>query len=266
MVSMAIDPAMKEYWRAYADELVDRLTANGRIDNFTKNSALIGAYAEASVSKLIRGTVAPFRCSVGSVIGGDFGPKSDLRQLDLIIWDPTPLPPIFEEGDFALVPYQSVLGVLEVKRSLYPDVADNLKSTLDWVEERVPGHRSAQPSVKELIRQSGSQKTPIHLSEAETYVRDPFHVALGVVCLRLHGQVSGAFEKLVADGRAVVLQDQSADGRISVRAGHVLHLVEFAKQARVRGLRKLPSEGVDAVAIAEALGESPPGPLRRPSE
>jgi hypothetical protein len=50
---------------------------------------------------------------------------ADLRrlpQIDLIVWDPTVLPPLFEQGDFALVHTQAARAIIEVKRSV-PNVS-----------------------------------------------------------------------------------------------------------------------------------------------
>jgi hypothetical protein len=38
-------------------------------------------------------------------------------QCDLIVWDPTILPALFEAGDFALVPFHAVRAVIEIKRA-----------------------------------------------------------------------------------------------------------------------------------------------------
>ena len=60
-----------------------------------------------------------FRISTGAVIRASDLTR-DLRevsQCDLIIWDPSELPAIFEQGDFALVPTHSVHALIEIKRS-----------------------------------------------------------------------------------------------------------------------------------------------------
>ena len=42
-----------------------------------------------------------------------------MPQIDLIIWDPTELPPLFEMGNFGVIHVQAARAIIEVKRSLH---------------------------------------------------------------------------------------------------------------------------------------------------
>ncbi len=252
------------YWRRYSEELAEQLTANDRIVSFTQNSAVIGAFAEASIIQLVRRMVAPYRCSTGSIISsGDSSGTESLKQLDLILWMPSPYPAIFESGDFALVPAESVLGVVEVKRSLYNKVGTNLRSTLDWVEARCEGVPQPAAIAHELIL--NSQPEASRYLDREDWKPDPFHLALGVVCLRSAHQRDAEFEALVEEGRAVCLQTRS-DDHLDPIPSHLMHLVEFLRQVKIRADRKLR---LDAAFLAPLVDGSqrdqPPGSLRRNS-
>jgi hypothetical protein len=59
------------------------------------------------------------RVSTGTIL--DYPLASKLPPIALIIWTPFPSPAIFEVGDFALVPKSSAFGLIEVKRSNYPE-------------------------------------------------------------------------------------------------------------------------------------------------
>lgn len=60
------------------------------------------------------------KVSTGAVIGASDSSVdlSKLPQLDLIVWDPSELPALFERDDFALVHRQAARAIIEVKRSI----------------------------------------------------------------------------------------------------------------------------------------------------
>jgi hypothetical protein len=59
-----------------------------------------------------------FRISTGAVIRSQDKTRglASVPQCDLIIWDPSELPAIFESGDFAMVPIFAVRAIIEIKR------------------------------------------------------------------------------------------------------------------------------------------------------
>ena len=114
----------QDYYETYLDTVADSLRLNSQIKGFTAHSGLLGAFAESAVRQLVARTLAPARCSTGSIVspvlhGQSANSRNHLRQLDVVVWEPYPLPAVFESHEFALVPTASVLAVLEVKRSAY---------------------------------------------------------------------------------------------------------------------------------------------------
>ncbi|HHI5412121.1 TPA: DUF6602 domain-containing protein [Vibrio metoecus] len=250
------------FWKTYTEQLVNSLTANSEITKFTNNPAVIGAYAESTVTELIRNFVAPYICSTGSLIGtAQIG--ENLKQLDLMIWSPTPLPAIFDSAGFALVPQQSVHGVIEIKRSAYSSVGKNMKDTLDWVEENVKGYRKLKPEVSKFVQEGGNPNKLVGKLDHEIFDIDENHIALGVVCVKESRQKDKVLDSLIESGRAIVLQEIDVNGHIKVNTSHVLHLLEYLKSVRSRIVKKLDYEGVNVESIAINLGERPPGSLKK---
>ncbi|MFB9143934.1 DUF6602 domain-containing protein, partial [Vibrio artabrorum] len=250
------------FWKTYTEQLVNSLTANNEIIKFTSNPAVIGAYAESAVTELIRNFMTPHICSTGSLIGtAQVGEK--LKQLDLMIWSPTPLPAIFDTAGFALVPQQSVHGVIEIKRSAYSSVGKNMKDTLDWVEKNVEGYRQLKPEVLKFVQEGGDLNMLVGKLPHEVFDIDENHIALGIVCVKESKQKDKTLDSLIEAGRAVVLQEIDVNGKIKVNTSHVLHLLEYLKSVRSRIVKKLDYEGVDVTGIAEKLGEKSPGSLKK---
>lgn len=112
---------VRRFWRRFAAAFVAPLRANGELNGFVTNPAVTGAYAEAWVRQLVQTMAVGLRVSTGTIIKTtDRLLKKDLRRLpqaDLILWDPTELPALFESGDFALIHAASARGIIEVKRS-----------------------------------------------------------------------------------------------------------------------------------------------------
>lgn len=122
---------------AVCKQLVRDLTANNDVLGLTSNSDLKGAFAEASIHQFLRRFVEPLRVSSGAIVyEGNCG--NHVPQLDAIIWQPCPLPPILEAGTFAFIPRSTGLGFLEVKRSNYSGVGKAMKAHLDQEDELVP--------------------------------------------------------------------------------------------------------------------------------
>ena len=93
---------------------------NGLLSDFVANPCVTGAYAEAWVRSMTRNMLGQrFRISTGAVIRPyDKGRGlSSVAQCDLIVWDLSEMPALFESGDFALVPLCSARAIIEVKRN-----------------------------------------------------------------------------------------------------------------------------------------------------
>ncbi len=114
------------HWSAYAKAFAQPLQSNGLVSRFATNPNVTGAYAEAWVRATARTMLSHrFRVSSGAVIRA-LDAMRGLRtvpQCDLIVWDPSELPGLFECGDFALVPLAAVRALIEVKRSV-PNPSD----------------------------------------------------------------------------------------------------------------------------------------------
>ena len=94
-----------DYMKHYAKELTNELVPNARIKKFLTNSAVIGAYAENSVLDFVSRMVDPLKVSTGAVISPELVKAAkQVPQIDVIVWQPNPLPSIFAAGGFGLIP------------------------------------------------------------------------------------------------------------------------------------------------------------------
>src|SRR5205085_8350715 len=94
-----------EFLVLLASQLARELTAHETIRSFVgqRNWVLIGAHAEASLHRFIARVVAPLNVSTGTIVyEGNVGKEPP--QLDAIIWSPAPVPAVFEDAGFAIVP------------------------------------------------------------------------------------------------------------------------------------------------------------------
>lgn len=123
-----------EYLATVANQFAAELRPVLDIKGVTANSALLGSYTEAAVTRLVRRIVSPMHVCTGAVL--DYPLPAVLRQLDLVIWAPFPAPAVFEVEGFGLVPRSSAFGVIEVKRSNYSGVDDRLQEFFDDVDAR----------------------------------------------------------------------------------------------------------------------------------
>ena len=117
---MSIPNYWFEYWENFAEAFIHPMTANGILGNFVSNPNVTGAYAEAWIRSMVSSMLPRFRISTGAIIKPSDREidKKSVPQCDLIIWDPSELPALFEEGEFALVPNVSVRAIIEIKRSV----------------------------------------------------------------------------------------------------------------------------------------------------
>src|SRR6266542_1076383 len=104
-----------EYWDLYTQAFAQSLQANGLFSSFVTNPCVTGAYAESCVWSLTRSMLGHrFRLSTGAVIRPcDRGRGlSSVMQCDLIVWDPSEMPAIFESSEFALVPLFATRAII----------------------------------------------------------------------------------------------------------------------------------------------------------
>lgn len=109
----------KQYWTDYIQAVAFPFESNSLLNRFITNSNVTGAYGEAWIKSFAASMLPQFRISTGAIIEPT-DKNSNLQsipQCDIIIWDPSYFPAIFERGEFALVPIVSARAVIEVKRS-----------------------------------------------------------------------------------------------------------------------------------------------------
>lgn len=190
----------REYLGTVAAQLVNELKPILKIKEVTANTDLLGKYTEASVRNLVNRIVYPMRVATGAVL--DHPIPDPLRQIDLIIWAPFPAPALFDVEGFGLVPKSSAFGVIEVKRSNYSNVEDQLESFLADVDARKIVADPVGPF------RDGSKRP-----------------GLGVICV-LEGQPSRRLQALL-EAKSVVAIFEKIDDTAQVRTRDVLVLVNF---------------------------------------
>ena len=132
----------KEFWDAYAGAFAQPLQSNGLLSAFVTNPNVTGQYAEAWVRSMARNILGHrFRISTGAVIGSsDSIGGLKIPQCDLIIWDPSEMPAIFECAEFALVPHFAARAVIEVKRKApqQEKLAEQLRMCQESLRDNAP--------------------------------------------------------------------------------------------------------------------------------
>ena len=192
-----------DYLATVATQLVSELTPILDIKEVTSNTDLLGKYTEATIRSLVHRIVQPMRVSTGAVI--DYPMPEVLRQIDLIVWAPFPVPAIFEVDGFGLVPKSSAFGVIEVKRSNYPEAIDKLESFLADVE---------------------SQKIiAAYENKVSSFQDSAMSPGIGIVCV-LTAAPSARLQKLIALKRVVAIFERNGD-KTAVRSKDVFVLVNF---------------------------------------
>jgi hypothetical protein len=124
--------AWLNHWKAYAEAFVQPLQGNSLVSRFVANPVVTGTYTEAWVRSTARNMLGTkFRISTGAVVRSSAAVRGlqGVQQCDLIVWDPSELPGLFERGEFALVPLASVRAVIELKRRIRsaPKLTQQLK-------------------------------------------------------------------------------------------------------------------------------------------
>ena len=209
-----------KFLRLVATPLVEELRAIEGMKEFTTNSAVIGAHAEAAVRRLVARVVHPLRVSSGAVISEALcsEPRA-VPQLDTIIWQPSPAPALFEVRDFGLIPRGSAMAVMEIKRSAYKNVGAKLRTRLEDA----------------LVRKLVADDPPGWPGTNQPLLY-PDYPAMGVVCLRETSKKDADLDALVAKGHAVVLLGKNRNDDITPNPEAVLRLVNFLIRARQRAL------------------------------
>jgi hypothetical protein len=204
---MAMQP--KEWLQFLCEQLGREWTDLPAVRKISKNHVLYGAYVEGSVRQFITRFVSPLRTSTGTIVYEDnFGENSP--QLDAIIWHPSPLPPIVEVGEFALVPRMGGLAYLEIKASNYnSNVGRRIEEKLDLVDTLVP-----------------------KLEPSDIQINDR---ALGVVCVHSADIKDEILDRLISEKRvAVMVRRDSNSSALTVNSSGIVRLAKFLTHVRAR--------------------------------
>ena len=199
--SLAISGVTLESVAAFLDFIAQQFAHELKpvlaMKSVTSNSELLGSYAEAALRKLIRRAVQPMNICTGAVL--EFPMPQSLRQLDLIIWSAFPVPALFDVEEFGIVPQSSVFGLIEIKRSNYTEVDQQLEDFL-----------AAAPQLIPLAPEGGRGH------------------ALGLICV-LTKKPSERLQKLIDEGRVSAMLDATAgsEAEPEVRTADVLGLLNF---------------------------------------
>jgi hypothetical protein len=203
------------YLGVIADDLVNSLTPILKIKEVTRNTDLLGSYTEAAVRSLVVRIVRPLNVCRGAVL--DHPMPEKLRQIDVIIWMPYPAPAIFEVEGFGLVPRSSSFGVMEVKRSNYNGVDEDLES------------------FTALMLKDGltSDRGGAHMDHFGT-------TGMSIICV-LEKNVSSRLQKLLDDRHALAIFERRDNDEVRIRQNDVIRLINFlqriAWRTRVLGSR-----------------------------
>lgn len=197
-----------EYFDNLAETIFKSFSAIHDISKFTKNSAVLGAFAESLLFQFITRVVSPLKISTGTIISPEhYASHRPLPQFDLIFWDPNPIPAILAEDRFALIPKNSALAVLEVKKTDYDQGLDDITKKSTEIAKFLP---------------NGCQ-----------------HLFLGVVCVREHLKKEGdnKLMNLVRDEKAVYLMELE-NGQPSINPVGIYSLVNFLGAVRSAATRR----------------------------
>jgi hypothetical protein len=115
-----LDAEKRQYWEKYFDALVIPFKTDSVLNKFVTNRDITGAFGEALVRSFIKKMLPHLSISTGTIISlrdHIYLEKQTIEydkipQADLIIWDSSILPPIFDVGDFALIPDIAARGIL----------------------------------------------------------------------------------------------------------------------------------------------------------
>lgn len=189
-------------------ELAGALSTNHVVGQLTTNDDLKGEYAEASVREFIKRFIFPLKLSHGAIVHeGQYG--GQVPQLDAIVWQPVPLPPIIEAGEFAMVPRLAALAYMEIKRSNYSSVGQAIEAHLALQNELVPELPNVNPAANDR--------------------------ALGVICLYTDGKSDTRLDALIAkENAAIVLRRKDVNSPFHVDTDGITRLSKFLVHVRLR--------------------------------
>jgi len=133
-------------------------------------------------------------------------------QLDAVIWHPSPLPPIVEVGEFAVVARLAGLAYLEIKTSNYDGtVGQRIERKLSLVDTLVPKVTGLPDAIQDKER------------------------ALGVVCVHTPGIKDEVLDQLISEKRvAVIVRRNKTTSDVTVDSSGIVRLTKFLTHVRWR--------------------------------
>jgi hypothetical protein len=220
-----------------AEQIGARMASIAHFKSFSNHQLLKGLYAEACVRDLIKSFVFPLRVSRGTILHEGNAGGNSAQEIDAIIWQASPLPALFEAGDFAVVPRGSAVGYLEVKRGNYNgEVGLGIQGVLKVDSTLVPDYDGP-------VAQALSQ----------------LHRSLGVICLyEPSGPKDAVLDNLISEGRVVkVLIDPASGGVPTVDVQGFISLANFLNGVRQRAAM--------VAGATRLMRPGPPAPTSSPS-
>jgi hypothetical protein len=204
---MLMDEQRREFYQEFAKHLARQIVPSDEIKPFVgRHPKLVGDFAEAQIRRFVRQVVSPLHVSHGAIIAAEsYGDR--VKEVDTIIWIPNPLPPLVEVDDFALIPWTSSMGVLEIKNSAYRSAGEAIASVLAMEGDLTCGSRP-----------TSTRGIP---------------AALGVVVLEREPITDEKLKRLIADQKVVVLLRQEGNS-YHPNTEAILELVNFLASIRRR--------------------------------
>ena len=112
---------------------IEQLLANARAAAAVSHGGTVGAVREQHLRDFLSALLPPPLAITSGFISDPLGKLTP--QLDMIVYDPTRIPPIALPGDVAVVPSDSALAMGEIKSTLSSDALDQLLRQLSAITE-----------------------------------------------------------------------------------------------------------------------------------
>jgi hypothetical protein len=198
------------YYQDFAKQLARQIVPPDEIKPFVGDHPdLVGDFAETQVRKFIREMLpSSLRVSRGAVITPASYGSRRAQQVDTIIWTPNPMPAVLEVDDFALVPWENSMGILEIKSSAYSNTGKRIAEILDSECDLTCGRRPAE-----------ARGIP---------------AALGVIVLQKEPIYESKLKELIAKDKVVVLltqEDSEYQPNVAALIKFVNHLAGIRRRA-----------------------------------
>lgn len=226
-----------EYFSYVADELFFQIHRFLNLKVFTDNPILIGAYCESIVRNWLRNNFFNESILTGAIISPDIAiQKTKLKQLDTIIYSPSPLPAIFRVDDFGLVPANSAFGIIEIKSTDYSNAVKDIISTLKYINDKIK-----KRDISITITDQDPNIKPINIT---LKVPESF----GIVCFKEKKNI--ALVNYANEEKILFILNYNSKGKVVVNRKNVLLFVNKVlkiKHAMTKSIGLLSKKEIDSV-------------------